>query len=341
MHNPNLNTISGLILQGYPITEHKFNGVSTLNQLRTAGLSRPSVAEKAPSRADDADTRSQELRDMVNRRFVKARMDNAIDYSSYIEGVEHGGRPGGTPAITLFHQDGLTATEQGILVPYGAALVAIDGETQVEARYILRDRLPKSGDARVAFTIYHGVTVELAQQILHDYNMKGLRWTETKAARYNSGGNVTQLINKSLDEAYLDKALMNVNGGKATKKTAFSMAQALSFSVGAHMNGRGLTMNVTTGEIERAQVSQNIDPRILPALTDAFKLAASNKLVGAAPALLWQIAGVLSVSMPARLPSSLKWDAGLAAYSATAVKSRGGARMPNKDRIAAIAAAMA
>jgi hypothetical protein len=341
MHGTNLSTIAGLILQGQSISDHKFNGVSTLSQLKTAGLSRPSVAENfSGGRADDADALSKELRAEVNRRFGKARMENASDYSSYIEAVEHNGRPGGTPAITLFHQERLDVTEQGIIVPYGAVIVAIDGETQVEARHILKERLPKSGDKRIAFTIYHGIGVDVAKQILHDYNMKGLRWTESKAARYNSGGNITKTITGSMDDANIQKSAMNVNGGKATKKTHFSMAQALSFSVGAHMNGRGLTSAVSTGEIERAQEVSDIDARIRPALTEAFKLAVDDKKLGAAPSLVWQVAGVLSVSLPARTPKQLNWAAGIDAYAKSAVNSRGGARMSVKERLAAIAAAM-
>ena len=163
----------GKLLKGLSVSENKFQGVAHLNLLEDYGLLRPSVVEKAKkkdTRHDEVLKDSKEMHDLVQRRFDPARIRRAEQYSCYIENVEVNNIPGGTPAITLWYPDKLELTADGLLIPYKASLIAVDGETQTEARFMLRERIPETGKNKIAITIYHGVSEDHAKQLMYDYN---------------------------------------------------------------------------------------------------------------------------------------------------------------------------
>ena len=187
----------GNVITGVAVNNTKFVGVSTLNQLENYGLMRPSTVEDATVKEMKGDRRlrqANDLREEVQRRFDAKRCRNAKAYGRYIEQVEIGGRPGGTPPITLWCHDA-KVEEGGLLIPYGHPLVAIDGETQTEARYLLRDEddfaIPETGNNPVAVVVYYGVDETFARQILHDFNAYTNPVSEKQLAAQNVHGPVT------------------------------------------------------------------------------------------------------------------------------------------------------
>src|SRR5215510_10403251 len=139
----------GKALPGIRIAENLCSIVTTLNQLEDYGLSRPTTnafAKAKDLQGNDLFQRAHSLREIVQRRFDKSRQERARDYALYIEQIISGQRLGGVPPITLFCSEPCQYVEETntLFLPYRSVLVNIDGETQTEARFILRGQLPES-----------------------------------------------------------------------------------------------------------------------------------------------------------------------------------------------------
>ena len=220
--------INGHILTGNAVTDNKFQGVTTLNQIESYGLKRPSLVENAKSTDSPSVLKAKEMHDQMNRRFDAARLHRAVYYRDYIFGVEVQGQMGGTPAITIWFPERLETTEDGVVIPYNSHLTAIDGETQTEARYMLRDGIhsgtvgrtklkelrddePATGDNRIAVTIYHGIPINHAQQILRDYNAEAHPIDPKKASAYDHVGPLSKAVAAAI-------ARSNVQAGEGEPK---------------------------------------------------------------------------------------------------------------------------
>jgi hypothetical protein len=307
---------NGKLLQGMAVGLNKFQAVTTLNQIEDYGLLRPTSIDKASRAHSSQEREAHELHATTNRQFTKARLENAHDYSGYIESVEVHGRPGGTPAITLYHPEQLAVIEDGVVIPYNAKLVAIDGETQTEARYELRERLPETGNNPVAITLYHGISAETAQQILHDYNIKGLRWTETKLGSFNNTGALSVAVEEALTMAELTNDQVNYRSAKATKKTVVSQLQALTLAAGYQLNGAGTRSFVSGAQLNRLnqESAVSVPPSCVQQLAHILRAAEADRSYGLAPLAVWQIAGVLlSKNVP---QSQLRWRRAIETYNA-------------------------
>ena len=62
-----------------------------------------------------------------------------------------------------------------VQVPYDKRLVAIDGETQLAARFEAANRIPETKSEFVAVYICHGRDKQWARQCFHDLNVLGVR----------------------------------------------------------------------------------------------------------------------------------------------------------------------
>jgi hypothetical protein len=335
-----MKILTGNILAGFAVSDHKFQGVTTLNQSQAYGLLRPSVIDRQSKGLSADELEAHVMHSMTNRTFDKARLDNAKDYSGYIEATEVHGRPGGTPAITLYYPGELKLAEGGIVIPYGAKLVAIDGETQTEARHMLRDRCPETGDNPIAVTLYHGVSAEVAQQILHDYNVKGLPWTETKAARFNRTGALSAAVEGAIKGAHVSMDKVNVRGGKANKRTIVALHQLVTLFAAYQLNGVSAQGTVGSGHLKRlnTETAASVPASCVHDVASILTKANDNPAIGSAPALVWQVAGLL-LSRNVKV-ASINWERGASAYAETRMAGRGGRRLPIADRIAVIAKAM-
>lgn len=336
--------VTGNILIGQSVSVHKSQCVTNLNQIEAFGLRRPTLvtsATAAQRKSDKTLFDSHAMHDAVNRRFDKKRVLRSEAYSGYVERVEVHGHAGGTPAITLYVERGLEHNEQGLILPYGVTLVAIDGETQTEARFLLRERMPETGNNTFAVTVYHGLSLSAAKQILHDYNTYATPITEAAAASFNSAGALSRNVTAALEVSGIDETQVNRFGATGNKSTVVSHKQLLAGAAGYALNGVGLEKSVSA-----AMLKELNQPTTKAVHTDAAQ--ALVKMISAtlikdsvartAPAMVWQVGGALCAQ--GRDAGTLNWDAAMAVYNATKSGGRGGVRVSAKDRIAQIAARM-
>lgn len=150
----------------------------------------PQLRQIAPDPRDSEDKKMlaglktmqelREIREDVQRLFEGQKAKNVAPYAEYIVDV-YRGQDGITPPIILYSEQSLqVATEEkwgfgSILVPWGAQLVAIDGETQLAARYEAANRDPETESGYVAVYVCHGFSKNWARQAFHDLNVLGVR----------------------------------------------------------------------------------------------------------------------------------------------------------------------
>ncbi len=135
-----LNPTDGHLIAGFNINEHQFLGRLKATQLFQIA---PNPRDSEDRKKLDASKELQdlrEIRDEVQRLFAGAKAKNVPAYADYIVEVYEGEVDGITPPIILYPEDGLACEidEFGkgfIQVPYDKRLVAIDGETQLTARF--------------------------------------------------------------------------------------------------------------------------------------------------------------------------------------------------------------
>ena len=175
-----LNPTDGHLIAGVRINEHQFLG----------RLKAPQLFQIAPDPRDSEDRKKvdaskdlqdlQEIREEVQRLFAGAKAKNVIPYADYIMEVHAGEVDGITPPIILYSEEKLAegvddSGKEFIQVPYDKRLVAIDGETQLAARFEAANRAPDTKSEFVAIYICHGRDKQWARQCFHDLNVLGVR----------------------------------------------------------------------------------------------------------------------------------------------------------------------
>lgn len=176
-----LNLTEGHLIVGLELSPHLFVGRVKSSQL----------LQIAPNPMDSEDSRKvagskvlQEIADVrqeVQRLFVGgSKKRNVEPYSQYILALREG-EDGITPPIMLYSEKQLTTQVDpvyqlgGILVPYDRPLIAIDGETQLAARWLASEAYPETKGDTIAVVIVHGHDKAWARQAFHDLNVLGIR----------------------------------------------------------------------------------------------------------------------------------------------------------------------
>lgn len=324
----NFKTHDGKVLRGISVTANKFQGVTTLNQITDYGLDKPSSVEKAKAKSSSARVLdAKKMHDNVQRRFDAKRTRRAEVFRGYIENVEANGHIGGTPAITLWNPNILTVVDEGIVIPYGAVIVAIDGETQTEARYLLRDDLPETGNNPIAITMYHGISFAHAQQILHDYNVNCNPVPPKLAASMNHSGPISLALDEVIKESGIKENLINRQGITATKTKPISYNQMLMFMVGYQMGSMGTTKRCHSYVKELNKYdSQEVPKKAKQVLLDILKKASTffeteknTNIYSMCSPMVWQVAGGLTA-----MNVSLNWPKASEAFVLSKVKGSDG-----------------
>lgn len=174
-----LNATEGYVVGGVAIDEHTFIG-----RMRAAQLLK--IAED-PRAAEDARKRAgnERLEDLhrvrleVQRLFEGAKAKNVVPYTAYIVAL-HEGQDGMTPPIILYSKEKLAAVggneaAEFVQIPWDAQLVAIDGETQLAARFEGANLKPETKNDFVPVVICHDRSIEWARQVFHDLNLLSVR----------------------------------------------------------------------------------------------------------------------------------------------------------------------
>ena len=177
---PKLNPTDGHLIAGVRINDHQFLGRLKAPQLfQIAPDPRDSENRKKVESSKDLQD-LQEIREEVQRLFAGQKAKNVAPYAHYIMEIHAGEVDGITPPIILYSEEKLAedvdeAGKEFIQVPYDKRLVAIDGETQLAARFEAANRIPETKSEFVAVYICHGRDKQWARQCFHDLNVLGVR----------------------------------------------------------------------------------------------------------------------------------------------------------------------
>jgi DGQHR domain-containing protein len=174
-----LNPVEGHILAGVRINSHVFLARIRARQLMQLTPD-PRLVDN-PQRVKESRELQvmRSLRGELQREFQGAKAKNVPKYAEYILGLSHG-MEGLTPPIILYSEQALPTevSESGagaIQVPYFRRLVAIDGETQLAARFEAANRDGDTESDWVPVMITHGRPKDWARQCFHDLNVLGIR----------------------------------------------------------------------------------------------------------------------------------------------------------------------
>ena len=179
----------------------------TLNDWEKVGLTEPLWAERArlvDMERDPVALNIKMARDSVQRPFLAARKRNAISYRDYWLGLLDG-KMAFTPAITMWVEKAAISVDGGGLdILSRSALFPIDGETQLEALYMVRVQRPDIGDTPFKYTIVANVSQEFAKVILVDLNSHGMRVGKKIVKSLDPRGVVISAGTRAIIRARLD-----------------------------------------------------------------------------------------------------------------------------------------
>jgi hypothetical protein len=319
----------GKALPGIRIAENLCSIVTSLNQLEDYGLTRPTTnagAKPKDLKGNDLFERAHILREIVQRRFDKSRQERAIEYATYIEQIMAGQRLGGVPPVTLFCSEPCQYIEETstLFLPYRSVLVNIDGETQTEARFILRDRLVQSGDWSLAAQIYHGITEVHSSQILHDVNRYAHPIRETVVAALNSEGHITKLILSVLTAKGIEPYRVNRHAPKPNPKKGELMAYRglISAIVGAISGLSGLqNMSKEIGLLNNGEGGAMLKAA-QPFLEYIVDLIVKDHSIGLTPPVVFGIYGGIAHDFN-KFVSTEEWHGGAGTYAGFRAEQRG------------------
>ena len=274
----------------------QFQGFATLDQLERIGFLQPSLLAKSKlkdiEQNDPRAAKNKMLRDGVQRPFDTERHRNAVKFRGFLTQTEVMCEMGNVPAITLLIPE-VYAHEDGIVVPYSSPVIAVDGETQSEARFMLRDQYPETGSDLIKITVYANVSPpdEYGQIILVNYNDNGTKVKKKIVKSVDPRGYVNRVINAVCNKARLDRDVaVNRfgNGGRGSRVVGLDQLQAAAV---------GATIGTTTPwdkdyfaiNYNGADIEQCVE--ILTQMVEA--VAGGNKELQKADPLIWQIVASL------------------------------------------------
>jgi DNA sulfur modification protein DndB len=179
MSESRISPSQGHVIAGVIIDDHTFDGKVKAAQLFQCAADPRRTEDARAYRIDPALQNLRRVRLEMQRLFTGKKRKNVAPYARYILSMYEGG-VGITPTIVLWTSTPLMQEERGdgmaqLMAPFEEQLVAIDGATQLAARYVARE-INNPGTARewVAIKICHGRDVSWARQALHDLNVLGV-----------------------------------------------------------------------------------------------------------------------------------------------------------------------
>ncbi len=174
-----LNPTEGYVVAGVSIDERTFVGRMRAAQMLKIAED-PRASEDVRKRAgNDRLEDLHRIRLEVQRLFEGAKARNVTPYTAYIVAL-HEGQDGMTPPIILYSREKLTTVAgndgaEFAQIPWDAQLVAIDGETQLAARFDAANLKPETKNDFVPVVICHDRSIEWARQVFHDLNLLSVR----------------------------------------------------------------------------------------------------------------------------------------------------------------------
>jgi hypothetical protein len=179
MVDTQLRPTDGHILAGVVLNEHTFEARVKVAQLFTFTEDPRRTEDKKQLAASPELETMRRIRMEVQRLFEGEKRRNVTSYARYIVNL-HNGATGLTPTIVLWTQNVLRYTDGDdgtahVLIPFEYKLIAVDGETQLAARYEAAGMDPNTKSDMVAVKICHGRDADWARQVFYDLNVLGVQ----------------------------------------------------------------------------------------------------------------------------------------------------------------------
>lgn len=222
MSSTPLDPTQGHIIPGVAVSPHQFVAAMPGAQLFQIVVD-PRQTEDRKLVAEDPNLAAiRDVRSEVQRVFDGAKRRNVPDYARYIDGV-HRGEPGLTPPIILWSREPLATEEKGtgaalLQIPYDAQVVAIDGETQLAARFEAARLNPATKGDRIAVMICHGRSANWARQAFHDVNTFGIRPNSALAIGMDARDPLTSVARMVEEEVPFFKGRVNTSSRQLGKQ---------------------------------------------------------------------------------------------------------------------------
>lgn len=175
--------------------------------------------------------RVKEMHAAVQREFKGAKRTNLPAYRKYINALIDGRHYGDLPEVVLWTETTIPAEETGsgvtiISIPVDAAIGAIDGETQIAARFdLLHDG--KGALYPIVIRFHHAITIADAAQIFADRNTRGVDVPKALAITRDYRDPV-MAITRAIVDVY--PALFTVTGEK-TRISIATLREAAVWSI--------------------------------------------------------------------------------------------------------------
>jgi DGQHR domain-containing protein len=174
-----LHPTDGHILAGVVLDPHTFEAKVKVAQLFTFTENPVRTEDRKQLAVSPELEIMRKLRVEVQRLFEGEKKRNVTSYARYIVNL-HRGATGLTPTIVLWTQNELKFAEGDngtahILIPFEYKLIAIDGETQLAARYEAAGMEPETKRDMVAVKICHHRDPDWARQVFYDLNVLGVQ----------------------------------------------------------------------------------------------------------------------------------------------------------------------
>lgn len=173
-------SISNLILspqgpQPLPSGGLEWQGFVPLNVLIRAGLLQPDYlasARQCDLERDPTAMRIALARASIQRPFDAPRMKNAVKYRDYLIGMRQG-KISFCPSVVIFCERATVDEKNNLIIPPRTPLFAVDGETQLQARFMMMQQFPETADIPFKITVIANEPEEFAKITLVDLNTLG------------------------------------------------------------------------------------------------------------------------------------------------------------------------
>jgi DNA sulfur modification protein DndB len=170
----------GHLVAGVVLDPNRFSGRMKAAQLFQVAIDPRRTEDPRQLEGNTELENLKKIRMEIQRLFEGAKAKNVEPYARYVVAV-HEGQNGMAPPIILFTERHLLTDESetgpgaSIQIPWDVQLVAIDGETQLAARFEAANITAETKDNFVPVIICHGRTIDWARQVFHDLNLLAVR----------------------------------------------------------------------------------------------------------------------------------------------------------------------
>lgn len=261
MEETRISPSQGHVISGVIIDPHTFEGKVKAAQLFQFAIDPRRTEDEKVYRADPTLQGLRRIRLEVQRLFSGKKKENVEPYAKYI--LEMYEKDAGiTPTIVLWTSGELIQEERRdgmaqLMIPFEEQLVAIDGETQLAARYEARDIDPSTAKAWVAIKICHGRTVNWARQAFHDLNVLGVHPAAALAISMDGRDPMTSIARRVEEAVTFFQGRIN----KAKRQLSKNDTDVMTITA---LRGACITLAEGIGGVRYGAKPITIDPSRLP-----------------------------------------------------------------------------